>query len=474
MKEINMSKIVAIATMVAVACSMTACTSLQSQMNSYDSDIRSQMNDGHWNSAKRIIDTAQFKCEPTEQTEVDAWRKREHIQMKNAFAKTLQPTVDKARELYLGGSFAEGEKVRQSLKERFYGNQGGSEPVKLLSLKLFDAGGAESGIPECLAPCVELAWVQMLSDRNIARMITAYKGYYKQAAGIDVNGGKKSIKQFDAIAAGYKKVEKWKDKIDLFMEKLADPETRRWTPIDRSQYALVIKKMEAARDEFLKVYRTKRWNTRVLDRKQDYKRVAEMTAAHDYDAAMQVLSSHDWIIQPVGLDGALDFDDQAERAKIASSGLGEYQARQIAKLDAGVRYHRYDVRRSMIAALVVGRAHVDDIRDRRKLREAGRVAQMQARSEFVRYLGTSISAVTQKTASEVDDVFHQSFSSENKEKAEAEVSNLVVLATGVDGEDVVIVLGWRDPDLGMITPAPMHRVEGAGNFTVSPSVGAYL
>ena len=473
MKEINMSKIVVIATMVAVACSMTACTSLQGQMNSYDSDIRSQMDDGHWSAAKRIIETAQFKCEPSEQADVDAWRNRERIQMNSAFAKTLQPTVDKVRELYLGGSFPEGEKVRQALKEKYYGNQGGNEPVKLLSLKLFDVG-EENGVPECLAPCIELAWVQMLSDRNIARMITAYKGFLKQVNEIDVNGGKTSIKKFDAIAAGYKKVEKWKDKIDLFMKMLADPETRRWTPVDRSQYAMVIKKMEAARDEFLKVYRTRRWNTRVLDRKQDYKRVAEMIAASDYDAAMQVLSAHDWIIQPIGLEGALDFDDQAERVKIASSGLGEYQARQIAKLDAGVRYHRYDVRRSMITALVVGRAHVDDMRDRRKLREAGRVAQMQARSEFVRYLGTSISSVTQQTASEVDDVSHQSFLSENKEKAEAEVSNLVVLATGVDGEDVVIVLGWRNPDLGMITPAPMHRVEGAGNFTVSPSFGAYL
>ncbi len=473
MKEIDMNKIAAFAAMVAVACAMTACTSLQSQMNSYDADIRSQMDESHWNSAKRIIDTAQFKCEPSEQTEVDAWRRREHIQLKSTFAKTLQPTVDKVRELYLGGSFAEGEKLRQSLKERFYGGQGGNEPAKLPSLKLFNSG-AESGVPECLAPCIELAWIQMLSDRNIARMITAYKGYHKQVGEIDVNGGKKAIKQFDAIAAGYKKVEKWKDKVDLFMQKLADPETRRWAPVDRSQYAVEIKKMEAVRDEFLKAYRTKRWNTRVLDRKQDYKRVAEMTAARNYDAAMQVLSAHDWIIQPIGLEGALDFDDQAERAKIASSGLGEYQARQIAKLDEGVRYHRYDARRSMIAALVVGRAHVDDMRDRRKLREAGRVAQMHARSEFVRYLGTSISAVTQQTASEVDDEFHQSFLSENKEKAEAEVSNLVVLATGVDGEDVVIVLGWRSPDLGMITPAPMHRVEGASNFTVSPSVGAYL
>ena len=50
----------------------------------------------------------------------------------------------------------------------------------------------------------------------------------------------------------------------------------------------------------------------------------------------------------------------------------------------------------------------------------------------------------------------------------------MLLATGVDGDDVVIVLGWRDPEMGMITPAPMHRVEGRNVFTISPSVGAYL
>ena len=85
MKEIDMSKIAIIATMMAVACSMTACTSLQSQMNSYDSDICSQMDDGHWSAAKRIIETAQFKCEPSEQADVDAWRTREHLKMKNTF-----------------------------------------------------------------------------------------------------------------------------------------------------------------------------------------------------------------------------------------------------------------------------------------------------------------------------------------------------------------------------------------------------
>ena len=475
MKRNNTKNILAALGAAALCCSMTACTSLQSQMNSYDSDIRAEMDDCHWNSAKRIIDTAEFQCEPSEQSEVDAWRSREHIQMKNAFSKTLQPTVDKARELYLSGSFTQGDKVRQSLKDKYYGDQGGAEPVKLLSLRLFNTGGAENGIPECLAPCVELAWVQMLSDRNIARMITSYNGYLKQVGEIDIKGGKKSIKQFDAIAEGYKKVEKWKDKIDLFMEMLKNPETRRWTPVDRSQYAVTIKKMEAVRDEFLRAYKTRRWNTRVLDRQSDYKQIEQLSAAKNYQAAMQILSSHDLLIKPEGLQGIMDFDDQAERARVSSGGLGEEIVKQVFESGlSGVQYHRRDARRSMISMLIVGRALAGDKENKRKLREAGRVAQMQARSEFVRYLGTSISASTESTSSEVDDESHQSFSSSQKEKAEAEVSNLVVLATGVEGDDVVIVLGWRSPDLGMITPAPMHRVEGAGNFTVSPSVGAYL
>lgn len=475
MKEIKINKFAAIAGVTLLCCSMTACTSLQSQMNSYDADIRSQMDDNHWNSAKRIIDTAQFECQPGEQEEVTAWRSREHIQMKNAFSKTLQPTVDKARELYLKGSFTEGDKVRQSLKDKYYGNQGGAEPVQLLSLKLFNAGGAENGIPECLAPCIELAWVQMLSDRNIARMITAYNGYLKQAEEIDINGGKKSIKQFDVIAAGYKKVEKWKDKIDLFMGMLADPETRRWAPVDRSQYAVSIKKMEAARDSLLKLYKTKRWNTRVLDRKSDYKKIGELSAAKNYQAAMQILSSHDLLIKPEGLQGVMDFDDQAERARVASDGLGEEIVKQVFESGlTGVQYHRRTSNHGMFSTLVVGRTLVEDKANKRKLREAGRVAQMQARSEFVRFMNTSVVASSEANLSLDDDKSHESFAAITKEKAQAEVSNLVVLATGVDGDDVVIVLGWRDPEAGTITPAPMHRVDGKENFTVSPSVGAYL
>ena len=475
MKKTKVGKFTSLGCVVAVCCILTACTSLQSQMNSYDSDIRSEMDDGHWNSAKRIIDTAEFECKPAEQDEVAAWRSREHVQMKSAFAKTLQPTVAKAKALYDKGAFAEGDKVRQSLKDRFYGDQGGAEPDGLLSLKLFGGSGAESGIPECLAPCVELAWVQMLSDRNLARMSVSFRGYLDQIKQIDVNGGKKSIKRFDAIAAGFKKTDKWKDKVNLFMNMLADNETRRWTPVDRSQYAVTIKKMSAIRDEVIVQYKTRRWNTRVADRKVDYKKIEDLTAAGDYQSAMQILSSHDLLFKPEGLKDVVDFDDPAERAHVASGALGEAIVRQVFESGlSGVQYHRRTSNRGMFSALVVGRTPVADKTNKRKLREAGRVAQMQARSEFVRFMNTAVAASAESNLTLEDEESHESFKAITKESAEAEVSNLVVLATGVDGDEVVVILGWRDPSAGTITPAPMHRVEGAGNFTISPSVGAYL
>ena len=202
-----------------------------------------------------------------------------------------------------------------------------------------------------------------------------------------------------------------------------------------------------------------------------------MTAVKNYNAAMQILSSHDWIIKPVGLEGILDFDDLSERAKVASEGLGEAIVRQIFGTGLqGVQYHRKDPRRSILSMFIVGRTYVEDTKNRRKLREAGRVAQMMARAEFVRYLNTAIEAMAESRMTLNDDESHESFNAITKERAQAEVSNLTVLATGVDYEksEVVFVLGWRNPDMGMITPIPMRRVEGEKNLTVSPSVGAYL
>ena len=124
--------------------------------------------------------------------------------------------------------------------------------------------------------------------------------------------------------------------------------------------------------------------------------------------------------------------------------------------------------------LVVGRVQVEDVSNRRKLREAGRVAQMQARAEFVRFISTSVSAESEAATIANDGDAHDTFKNITRETAQSEVSNLVVIATGVDGDEVVFILGWRNPDAGTITPAPMHRVPGKENFTVSPSVGAYL
>lgn len=423
MKKIKVNKFVAIVGGPLFCCAMTACTSLQSQMGSYDDEMKSQMKSGHWNQASKVIDTARFECTQGEESEVADWRSREYLQLKVTFAKSLQEKVDRVRAYYEKGDLAGGDKERLALKEAYFGGQSGEgEPVRLLPKFLRkDEGGSETGIPESLVPCADLAWVEMLSDRNLARMTMGYSGFLKRLNGLDVNGGKKTIKELDSIAQGYAKVGKWHDKIDLFMEMLADKETRRWTPIDRSTYALSVKKMEALRDEVAKTYKVTRWNTRVIDRKRDYAEVVKLSAATNYYAAMQILSSHDLLIKPDDLKGAMEFDDAAERAKVASGDLGEQIVRQLFETGLnGVQYSRR-TKNGVASILVIGRTTVEgDKSNKRKLREAGRVAQMQARSEFVRYLGTSVSASSEAMSSEIDDESHQGFSSMQKEKAEAE------------------------------------------------------
>ena len=473
-----LKKLEAISGMVFLCCVMTACTSLQSQMASYDGAIRLNMERGKWNAAEHLIRTASFQIEPYEQDDVLAWRKREFMLLKSAFMKNLMSTVVEANSCYSKGAFADGDKIRQSLRDRYFGGQrdsGKDDSETRLEEWLTQDGGSETGVPEILAPCLQLAWVNMLSDRNIARMSVAFSGYLKRIDEIDVNGGKEAIKKFDVIAEGFRKINKWKDKIDLFMEMLADPETARWAPVDRSTYAQSIKSMEAIRSLVAVKYKVKRWNTRVNDRRHDYEKVAQLTATKDYGAAMRILSSHDQIIKPMGVEGVLEFDDQAERSRVASEGLGEAVVRQIFESGlSGVQYHRRTAQRSMISMLIVGRTPIDDKSNKRKLREAGRVAQMQARAEFVRYMNTSVASIAEMRQHESDGLSHEEFNSVNKEDAQAEVSNLVVLATGVDGDEVVIILGWRTPDIGTITPAPMRRVAGERNLTISPSVGAYL
>lgn len=475
MKLIEIKNIGTISCGVAVCCFMTACTSLQSQMGSYDSEIRSNMEEGHWNAADRIINNAEFKCEPNEHADVKAWRERERLQMRSFFAKSLMKTVAEANEQYSQYQFTAGDKIRQSLRDRYFGGQESAEPETILPQWLAMNKDKDTGIPESLTPCLTLAWVNMLSDRNIARMSISFKECLTRIEGINVNGGKKSIKECDVIANDFRRIDKWKDKIDLFMNMLADPDTARWAPIDRSTYARSIKKMETIRNQVCTQYKLKRWNTRVIDRKADYEKVADLLEVKNYNAALQILSSHDLIVKPEGIEGVFDFDDQAERSKLASDGLGEHIVKQLFESGlSGVQYHRRTARRSMLSMLIVGRTLVEDKSNKRKLREAGRVAQMQARSEFVRYMKTSIEVKSESSQSLLDDELHKEISDHMHEYAQAEISNLMVLATGVDGDEVVIILGWRDPDVGMITPAPMRRVAGEENLTISPSVGAYL
>lgn len=438
---------------VLISCLMTACTSLQSQMNSYNSEIRSCAEAENWKQICRIIDNATFECAASEEGIVAEWRAEARVRLKAAFSKRLQKQVDYVRSFYLKGDLLAGDEARLKVK---------SENV-------------ERGIPESLAPCVGLAWVEMMSDGNVARMMMEFKRFQSRLEGTDVNGGRKSIKELDSISQEYVKVNKLQDKIDLFMEKIADPDTRRWTPIDRSAYAIRIKPMETIRDQMLQSYKTKRWNTRVIERQRDYVEVGKLLASKDYYKAMQKLSAHDLLVKPDGLAGAMEFDDAAERAKLASGDLGEQIVKQLFETGlGGVQYSRR-TNRGVASVLVIGRAMIDgDKKNKRKLREAGRVAQMRARSEFVKFMNMTISAQSDLVASIEDNESHESFRERTKISAQAEVSNLVVVATGVDKDEVVFVLGWRDPSMGTITPAPMRRVADHDNFIISLSVGAYL
>ncbi len=462
---------------VAVIGAMTGCTSLQSQMGSCDSEVRTYMEDGRWNAANRVIDHAQFKCEPYEMKDVEDWRKRERMSLKLVFAKSLTSVISEANSYYSKGDITEGDKVRQKMKNRYFGayDETGLESGTTFSKFFRQDKGNDTGVPEELSPCLDLAWINMLSDRNIARMIIAYNGFAKRIDAIDVQGGKKSIKELDAIAEGFKKVGKWKDKIDLFMEKLADPEVRRWAPTDRSTYAQSIKKMEMVRSKVENRYKAKRWNTCVFDRKLEYKKIADFVASGNYEKAMQILQTHDLLLKPVGLPDCGDFDDLAERTKVASGELGNYMVMKLFSSDlSGVRYVRHSARRGVLSTLIVGRAIVDNKLSKRKLREAVRVAQLQARSEFVRYMNTEVSDEATRKESEDDEQSHSSFSSVTSSRAKADVSNLVLLAKGIYNDDVVVILGWREPGLGNVTVVSPKKVESEQNVEVSSSFGAYL
>ena len=127
--------------------------------------------------------------------------------------------------------------------------------------------------------------------------------------------------------------------------------------------------------------------------------------------------------------------------------MARYMARKMLDSDdSGVGYVRRAARSGVLSALVVGRAIVDDPPNKRKLREAVRVAQMQARSEFVRWSASS----------------------------RVKVDDPVLLAHGVHNDHVVVILGWRDPELGNVTVVSPQKVDGEQNIEVSPSLGAYL
>lgn len=468
-------------TMFAILClavavgSMTGCASLQSQMGSYDREIRSCMEDGRWNAASRVITHAQFDCEPHEMGEVEAWRNREHVCLKLVFAKSLVPMVAEANAHYSKGDILAGDKIRQKMKDRYFGGNyemdKGREGV-FESLMLHDAD-REVGLPEELVQCFDLAQNNMLSDRTVARMIRAYNGLTNRINAIDVKGRKKSVEELNSIDEGFKEIDKWKDEIDLFMGKLADPEISRWAYTDKSTYAQSIGKMEAVRRKVRDAYEIKHWNTRVLDRKAEYKSIIGMIEDGKYEQAMQMLQKHDPLFRPVGLAECVDFDDSAERARAASGELSIYMVKKLFSDPQDVHI-RYAPRNGVLSALIVGRTIVDDLLNKKELREAVRVARLQAESAFARHRNTEVFDKKMQEGCEDDERSHSSFSSETQSRAQAEVSNFVLLAKGIHNDEVVVIMGWRNPCLGNVTGSIPRSVAGEQNLDVSSSFGAYL
>jgi len=208
----KIKKFVTISAMVVLCGSMTACRTCG--LKDGESKVGESIAAGNWIEADSIIEKTQCDQDPHTQGEVDNWRSKELIRMRSAFAKTLMPKVEEANALYSKGNLSDGDKVRQSLRDQYFGASGNVEAETSMK-QLFSSGKkGSSGIPESLVPCLDLAWVQMLSDRNLSRMTMAFNGYLDQIKAIDVNGGKKSIKQLDSIAVGFEKVDKWKDNDD--------------------------------------------------------------------------------------------------------------------------------------------------------------------------------------------------------------------------------------------------------------------
>jgi len=127
-----MKKIIPVVVAVGIGCFQTACTSLQSQMDSFDGDMRSQAGGSRWNAAYKIVSDAQFDCQPHELDDVEAWRKNEIVQLKALFAKQIQSTVAEANSYYSKGDLVNGDRVRQELKDKYFGGKVNDEVTRIL------------------------------------------------------------------------------------------------------------------------------------------------------------------------------------------------------------------------------------------------------------------------------------------------------------------------------------------------------
>lgn len=443
---------------------MTACQSLQSQMSDYDGEIRSHIKDGEWNAAFNLAMNAEFDCKPHEKPLIASWRNKEVLNLKSSFSKVLSVTVKKARSEYESGDLAAGDLIRETLKDHCYGGNTGAV-----------SGKSDAGLPACLEPCVTLAKQEMLSDRTLARMTATFNELSEETMKVDEKGRKASLRELEAILQKFYAADELKSSVSSFLTALNKGDVPKWSATDKDSYKGCVDRMRDVRKRFVSGFLARRWNIQVYDRKLDYCQVEELTAAEKYADAIRLLAVQEPIFKPRNVSGTADFDDQAERTRVVSGALSQYMVRQLFGSGmSGVQHFRRDGK-TLYSVLVVARAQISgDPNVKRNFRMASRLAQVQARTEFINFLKSSISTESKLelcSSSETGD--KSDYSEVSVVKAEEEVSNLILVALGRDGDECVVILGWRDPRGGSIAPAQMTTIPGM-ELTISPTVGDYL
>lgn len=445
-------------------------TPLRDQMKKWDDEIQIALKESlpanqRWNAAYGVMRKATFEIEADyDREQVEGWRRKWDWDIRRSYLENLRPALVQVRDAWEDGSrggerlnLAAGDAARKNLLMRMDGE-----------------------LPAALkGECMPLVDLRMGSDRNLARMKNAYRNLIDRLAEVDLQGGSASVKKIDEILANAQKVGKWHDKVDEFMKRLSERHVVAWANERPATYKRdCVAPMEGLRDRLFRTGRVNRWAAVVNARKADYRKVAEFTEAGRIDQAMKVLASHDVITRPPdleGVPGTVDFNDVLARNVVANGKLGREVIRKMMLGGlSGVQYVRR-AHRGPCSVLVIATAPFDEtIARQQRNRRAFKVATQSARQAYSQYIKTFIDSVTRSEVELQNGESFEAFKDRVEAVSKMTLNNMVLLARCVKEDEVVVVLGWRDPELGTPIPGELEEVDGDLPMEISPAVGAYL